>query len=393
MSTELILAGNGPGELSGWIAPVARAARALDASLRLTLALSPSQFATGREPAVAAAWELFDRVWDPSTCLRLALGVERLPVERPAVLVHLGGELWLSGRLARRLAVPACALAETTLVARRHRAFDRIFAVSAPVAARLTAGGVPAEKIAVTGDPRTDAVLLRVGTDHHGADDHRHRIVSFLPGSRSAVFRELVPFFLRVAGELVASVPELRVQMIVSEFLPPAVVHAQQAASQQRRPDLGVAWVTTEAWAHLARSDFVVTIPGTSTAELAIAAIPFGVVVPLDLLGLASLEGPLEWIARLPGVGPTVKRLALRHYLRSHGFIALPNQWAGKAVVPEWIGRLSPEDVAHRAGELLGHPERLAQMAVELRRFARATPGAAERIAREALAVAGRTPT
>lgn len=75
---RLILSGNGPGELTGWIAPVARAAKRLASEagtpLRITLALSPSQFAGGRELEVVRAWQLFDEIIPPAAVVRLALG-------------------------------------------------------------------------------------------------------------------------------------------------------------------------------------------------------------------------------------------------------------------------------------------------------------------------------
>jgi len=104
MQTELILAGNGPGELAGWIRPTAEAAKAAARTngqpVRLTLALLPTQFAGGTELDTARSWNLFDRILPPGDCLRLAAGVGSLEVSPHAVLVHLGGDPWLSGRLA-----------------------------------------------------------------------------------------------------------------------------------------------------------------------------------------------------------------------------------------------------------------------------------------------------
>lgn len=405
MSSELILAGNGPGELTGWIRPVARAARAVAGetgeTVRLTLALSPSQFAGGRELAVVQQWGIFDQVLDPRSCTRLALGLGRFPVGRNAALVHLGGELWLSGRIAARLGIPACALAETTLIARRHRGFAKVFAVSEKVAAALATRGIPREKILVTGDPRVDA-LPQIADRHVSLPTYDLRpttdgitnryLVSFLPGSRDRFFQVLVPSFLRHAGAVAAMLPGTAFQMIISPFLSPALVEAARKAVKVHAPGLEVTWVTGEAWAALTRSDLVVTIPGSNTLELAMAGVPFVVVVDTDLMDRAAVEGPLQWLARLPWLGAPLKRMALSRYLTRHRFVALPNQLAGRPLVPEWIGRWTPQALAERVTALLHDSAQRQAMAAALRGLYQSAPGASLLIARHALALAGREP-
>jgi len=88
--TELVLVGNGPGELTGWVRPVARAARQIGPpDLRLTLVLSPTQFAGGREFDVVKSWELFDRLLTPAEGIRLALGISRLETGQQTSVIHL----------------------------------------------------------------------------------------------------------------------------------------------------------------------------------------------------------------------------------------------------------------------------------------------------------------
>ena len=67
----------------------------------------------------------------------------------------------VSARLAARFRIPACVFSETALVARRHRLFQRILAATDAVAEDLLGCGVPARKLVVTGDPRSDAVAAR----------------------------------------------------------------------------------------------------------------------------------------------------------------------------------------------------------------------------------------
>lgn len=397
MAAELILTGNGPGELTGWIAPVARAARpaaheqGLD--LRLTLALTPSQFAAGREEEVARRWGLFERVLAPGHVARAALGLERLAHEQHAALVHLGGELWISGRLAARLGIAACAIAETDLIARRHRLFSRIFAVSPSLPADLRRRGVPAEKIIVCGDPRGDALAAAaerasVSSQLSGLAGP---ILAILPGSRDRLFASLAPYFLAAAAALRDRLPQVEVRIIASELLSPALVAGVQREEARRRPALPVRWITDDPWTALAGSDFAMTIPGTNTLELAMLGLPFAVVVDLDLLDRAPLEGLVEWLTRIPA-GRFLRRAVVRQLLARRPFVALPNARAGRLVVPEWIGRWTADELAKRVAELLNDSNRRAAMRATLQDLFPVRGGASRAIAQTALALATAAP-
>ncbi len=398
-STELILAGNGPGELAGWIRPVARAARAVATqthrALRLTLALSPSQYASGREPEVIQRWGLFDRILDPARCVRLALGLGTLPIARRSALIHLGGDLWVSARLARRLRIPACALAETTIIAHRHRPFARVFATSEALAERLVSEGVPREKILVSGDPRTDvfedADRRLFHTPYRPSVDGQYTL-AMLPGSRDQFFRFLTPYFLDIASVLGTIHPKTTFQIIVSPFVSPHLVEQARDTVARSWPHLRVMWVLDEMWTALAHSDLALTIPGTNTLELAMAGVPFAVILPTHQVERIPVEGVLEWVARLPGLARVIKRGILSRHLATRRFVALPNVRAGKLLVPEWVGRWTPTEVANRLAELLLDHQGRASMATTLSSLYGGTPGASTTLATQALALAEALP-
>jgi hypothetical protein len=100
------------------------------------------------------------------------------------------------------------------------------------------------------------------------------------------------------------------------------------------------------------------------------------------------LEGWLEWVARLPGLGYRLRHAGLRSHLRRERFLAIPNKRAGRPIVPEWIGSLDPEDVATRVAGVLQDGRALADMADSLRALDLAHPGASSLIATEALRLA-----
>src|SRR5690606_40059936 len=87
------------------------------------------------------------------------------------------------------------------------------------------------------------------------------------------------------------------------------------------------------------------------------------------------LEGLPGLVGRLPGVGPAVKRWAVRRLDRSIGFVALPNRWAGRAVVPELRGVVRPEVLARELAGWLDDEARRAHLRQALEGL-RGEPGA-----------------
>lgn len=407
MQTELILAGNGPGELAGWIRPTAEAAKAAarmnGQPVRLTLALLPTQFAGGTELDTARSWNLFDRILSPGDCLRLAAGVGSLEVSPHAVLVHLGGDLWLSARLADRLRIPACAFSETPLIATRHRRFGRILVPTDAHAAALRARGVPAAKISVTGDPRAarPALARRQAMNPRAASGSAQadvpamaaspppEVLMLLPGSRDRLFSAAMALFGEIAAALRAIRPGIDTAVIVSPFVSHTALVAAQEDAERRWPTLRLRWITGDPWPELARATFALSVPGTTTLELAAAGIPFAAVVHLDYIGVAAVEGPLEWIARATGLHRFIKRMVLHRYVRRAGYLTLPNQRAGREIVPEWIGRWTPEEIANRLNTLLDTPGALTAMSAALAQLYEPDVAAPSAIVAAAMQAAG----
>jgi lipid A disaccharide synthetase len=90
--------------------------------------------------------------------------------------------------------------------------------------------------------------------------------------------------------------------------------------------------------------------------------------------GLAGILGRLPLLRWLFGVLITAWRL------RHRGFLASPNIAAGRLVVPERGGAISPEAIAAEAADWLAAPERLEQMRADLRSL-RGQPGAVASLA------------
>jgi lipid A disaccharide synthetase len=66
--------------------------------------------------------------------------------------------------------------------------------------------------------------------------------------------------------------------------------------------------------------------------------------------------------------------------MRHRGFLAWPNISAGRAVVPERVGTITPAEIAAEAADWLAHPQRLEGMRDDLRSL-RGQPGAVAALA------------
>ncbi len=378
---ELVLVSNGPGEVSNWAVPMAHAAVEWAARrgvpLTLSLVLPPCQFASGQEIAFAERQGVFARILGPRACLALVSGLRRFPARGPGSVLHLGGDFWYSTTLGRRLGFPAFAYAETLLVRKRAHRFERVFVPSQALADRLAGAGVPAGRLAVVGDLRVDhlsAFRPLADTRHPGAR------VALLPGSRRWIVTGFLPFLLHTAAGIRSRRPDVAFSLIASPFLPRDALAGIVEAHRAQLRDLDVQVVRDDRLAALAQSDLAITLPGTNTVELAILGVPMLVVLPLDQPGRIRTEGMSEWLSRIPGFGAAIKGAMARRFRRRPGLLAWPNREAGRPIVPELVGHITPEDAARRALELLEDRPALERTARELRGLYTTPAGVAQRM-------------
>ena len=131
----------------------------------------------------------------------------------------------------------------------------------------------------------------------------------------------------------------------------------------------------------LSQCALALTTVGANTAELAALGVPMLVLLPTQHLHvMQAWDGVAGLVARLPllrwGFGLLLTAWRLRH----RGFLASPNIAAGRLLVPERVGVITPESIAAEAADWLGAPERLAGMRADLRGL-RGQPGAVASLA------------
>ncbi|HXX38566.1 MAG TPA: hypothetical protein VEP50_10555 [bacterium] len=349
-------------------------------SLMLSLILPPCQFASGQEIAYARRQGPFSRILGPRACLALVVGLRRLPVSGPGCVLHLGGDLWYTTALGRRLGFPAFAYVETDLVRRRAHRFRRIFLPSQELADTLASARVPRDRLAVVGDLRVDHLMSfrgLAGAPRRGAH------VALLPGSRRWIVENMLPFLLETAAVMRAQRGEIRFSVIASPFLAPDGLARVLEPHRAGLEALAVDVVQDGRLRVLSGCDLAITLPGTNTVELATLGVPMLVVLPLNRPGRIRTEGLSEWIGRLPGLGTAIKSAMAWRFAHQGRLAAWPNRKAGRQVVPELVGRISPAEASRRALELLADPVRLDRIAGELRGLYSTPPGVARRMLEE----------
>ena len=117
-------------------------------------------------------------------------------------------------------------------------------------------------------------------------------------------------------------------------------------------------------------SDLAITTVGTNTAELAYLQVPMMCVLPTFELSVfkGSMGGLPGLLMQLPGkLGDMIASLVNRYVLSRIKFLALPNLWAKKHVVPELVGKVTPSQVSKDAALLLEDSARLQSMRRELK--------------------------
>jgi hypothetical protein len=391
-----VLVSNGPGELHTWVRPLALCLhRQLDlrparpaAAGALDLVLVPCPNANGTEHRSAVSWRLFERIIPACRFWRLLLRPDLAgPWPRRGVVVFLGGDQFWTVLLSARLGYRHLTYAEW--VARWPRWNDRIAAMGAVAADRLAPRWrgrctVVGDLMADLSEQASREIPLPAG-----------EWIALLPGSKRAKLLVGVPFLLETADRLAVLRPGCRFLLplaptsTLEELLScaaPSNPIARRYRSGVPRPSPsallegdGLALLTPagtrieilrSAPAHgpLRQCALALTTVGANTAELAALAVPMLVLVPTQHPEvMRAWDGLLGWLARLPGLARLLGRALTAWRLRRRRLLALPNIAAGRMVVPERVGPITPQRIAAESAAWLARPERLEALRQDLR--------------------------
>jgi lipid-A-disaccharide synthase len=407
---RIALTSNGPGEFSGWVRPLVAALERLAPETEIALFFVPDDYATGREDEVAR--KLFPEiaVFAARDYLRFALGrgLAGAPASSDVVL-YLGGDLMHASRVRARL---GGVLATYRFSSRRlAKSLVRAYAFNASNAATLARTGLGPDRIEIVGNLAVDGALgeaagafaTRSGDDPRIAPNG----VLILPGARKYEIAHLVPFFVQVALKLRALAPDVPVAFAISPFTDAgeldralstgghpsvwgargSVVEGLEGLWLQPEGDHPPIPVVRDAMSYASRARMALTIPGTKCIELAALGVPTMVCAPLNAPEMVVINGPLQYLDRIPFLGVPLKRAMVLGVDKRFPLSAQPNIDAGEELMPELRGTLMPGHVARRVAEYAGDDAARAAAAQRLRALYIDHAGAAERMARSLLAL------
>ncbi len=396
-----------------WVRPVVQALRSHyfpnPAEARISVILSPCPHASGKEAEVVRGFPEVNRVQQPEQFWSFLLWkktAQNWDWRSKGVVLFLGGDQFFAVAMGKRLGYKIVTYAEWT--ARWLRWIDGCGVTQVEVISKVPAQFRP--KVHVVGDLIAEAQVLGplaepieqmldlpLGTE----------LVGLLPGSKSMKLSVLLPLGMAIANHLHKSRPQTQFIIPVaptltlkelSRYADPGlnsyfeIMHGCQAMLVE--PAEGspylltpngarvLLWTRFPAYDLLTHCQLCVTTVGANTAELASLAVAMLVILPTQQLDIMrAWDGIPGLLANLPLLGTVFAKLINAWALRQGlGLRAWPNIWAGKEIVPEWIGHLSPKPVGDRIASLLDQPEQLKQMQTDLKKV-RGQPGAAQRLA------------
>ena len=396
----LAITTNGPGEFGGWVRPLLAALYERTPAASVHLFFVPDDYATGKESDVARTTFPQAHVYPPSVYAQVALGraVEGLPARFDAVQ-YLGGDLMHAVRLAKRFSAKAFTYKFSR--PRYRETFQRAFAVDMANVDQLIHWRTPRERILLAGNLAIDGALSEASqAPEPGAPAGG---ILIMPGSRRHEVEQLIPFFFTMALRIVRERPQIPVAFGISPFTSLQDVRRAVEAGGDARvfassgqlcedEDGNGPYLTDRAGgprfpilrraltaAKSAR--LVVTIPGTKTIEVAALGTPMVAITPLNAPELISINGPLTYLDRLPLVGAALKRSAVLAASRRFRYFAQPNIDAGRALIHELRGTLTPGHVARTVLERFDDEAWLESSGRALAHLHADHVGAAERMA------------
>jgi lipid A disaccharide synthetase len=140
--------------------------------------------------------------------------------------------------------------------------------------------------------------------------------------------------------------------------------------------------IVRDAMRHAPRARFVVTLPGTKCIELAALGVPAIVCVPLNAPEAVVINGPLQYLDRIPIAGTLLKRKMVVEVDRRFTLTAQPNIDTNERIMPEMRGTLMPGEVARRLIAYYDDDAARSAASARLRELYTAHVGASERMAR-----------
>ena len=331
---------NGPGELWGWVRPVASELRKRGHTISLWIL--PCQFASGHEREAASLLGV-DKLEGPASASRIWRDISEEHTDR---IIQLGGDIAFGLRMSEKANAP--------LNCYTYGPRKSLPGVKMMTAYEAQAKNIP--EVEAIGDLVKDALEMDITPSGMASwdwprDESSPRIL-FLPGSRPAIRKPAMGWLVEVQAALKAKMPSIRIRTLFSQFMPEVeFAEWKKAGLNPVRAGAGVA---------MREADYALTQPGTNNFELMHCGLPALVVAPEKFLRFVPVSGVLGLLANIPLLGLKLRRIGtLKVIKRWGGYISLPNRISPHKVMAEMWGDVTPEDAAEEICEQLSDLEGL----------------------------------
>lgn len=387
---NIIITANSPGEISGWAEPFIKAIKKRYPKIKIYLVLLPCMFSSGYENEVAGNIEGIEKIF-PSNKIWPLIFKKNDYFNPQDIIFHLGGDLMYAALLARNIKCKAYAYIWANPL--WDRFFAGYFARNLRDKERMLKQGILPDKIFMAGDFIYDAMKT-----YKNGIKHKELTITFMPGSREEEFKLLTPMLTAVAHLLRQRIKDINFNLIVSPYLlktslfkknyllPDVKLKGLKTHIDARNNTLKaedgtiIHLITQNQYQELARSHFVVCIPGTKTAQAGALGIPMLVILPLGRAELVPFTGLVGMLDYLGVIGRKIKYHLIRKIAKKFGATAQPNLLAGKYIVPEMIQDLTAEEICEKIYHMLNDPNGLAKMSLELENLYSRYEGAFDKV-------------
>lgn len=318
---------NGPGEISTWVRPILASVYKQNPAFQVVVFLTPCQYSTGREIDILSTFPNVSKVFSPKQSMQLVFS----PFSKNAIhklvnfssdkasVLFLGGDPMYANFFGFRLGIPKYAYTE-------NDAFSNV-------------GYTKVFKRSIHGDLMKDNVYnylssIKASVDLKSSDSKEFDILFFC-GSRPRHFKLLAPLICEAVDIIHKSNSSLNLCIGVSPFIKEKEINAlkNQFSSLFETNILSIRH--EHSLGLLSKSQILITIPGSNTAEAMYMKVPMLVLIPLNNPEELIFDGVIGLFFKLPGIGKVLTSLFISFLKKQNKCYSIPNLLSKTNVVTE----------------------------------------------------------
>ena len=354
---------NSPGEIEGWLKPVAKRLKEIKPDLKITVFLTPCRFASGQEHNVIQNIREIDDVKGKKDLFKFLFS-KRVSKDKGVVL-FLGGDILFPILLKLKMHWPGVAYTYKLKPWPWYKLFNSFFC-------RSDIGNLMVDAFKKKEQMSNDFSELDV--------DRNSKKIMFFPGSRINHCRNILPFIAGVGNIIKGMEPSFNLFIGLSPYIDRELANEILKESDFSAFNL----IYDMKQDYLGMVDLLITLPGTSTAIAAVMQVPMLVILPFNWPELIQYEGALGLVANIPYFGKYIKKIILPIANRYIKYTAIPNIEAKEMIVPEIRKVVTKEEIAHEIINLTKNEDKLITIKKKLKNII-GRVGAAEIICHEVI--------